>query len=97
MCRAEVEYDDWLPLLDKWQTSVKKGARERGDLRIKAVWYGPDLVSNFIGKHEIEIIVWKLINILQKKVSWKKNFFERSGQSSRATNYCSNCSNASDG
>lgn len=42
-CGAEVEYEDWLPLLDKWQTSVKKGARERGDLCIKAVWYGPDL------------------------------------------------------
>jgi serine/threonine protein kinase len=40
---ADAEYDDWLPLLDKWQTTRKPHAKERGDLRIKARWYGPDL------------------------------------------------------
>jgi serine/threonine protein kinase len=39
----DAEYDDWLPLLDKWQTTRKPHAKERGDLRIKARWYGPDL------------------------------------------------------
>jgi serine/threonine protein kinase len=41
----DAEFDDYLPLLDKWQTTRKPTAKERGDLRVKARWYGPDLAS----------------------------------------------------
>ena len=76
MNSAEVEYDDWLPLLDKWQTSVKKGARERGDLRIKAVWYGPDLVSLLLKTNYSKVFVASIYIYSKNFQIHFQNFFK---------------------